>query len=170
MGSLFGSSKIERQQQEIDKLKADNAGLTVQLSNKDTDHQADTDRLKQTHGKEVTKLRQAEQTAKTNHQKQIESIGKWFPIVPQLAEMAEYCKVVGFTDPMIADLINMRPIHFSGELYSPEYKKTFHTERSTAQIEKYTNITNHFRLTINGMDISQWFNGSSRNSRNCNKS
>ncbi len=40
------------------------------------DHSADTERLKQAHENEANKLRQAEQMAKTNHQKQIEGIGK----------------------------------------------------------------------------------------------
>ncbi len=164
VSSLFGSSKIERQQQEIADLKADNEGLKEQLEKKDRqigdlryDHEVGNERLNKAHENEVNKLRQAEQTAKTNHRQQIESIGKWFPNAPQLAEMAEYCKVVGFTDPMITDLINLRPVRFSGDLYSPEYKKTFPAERSTAQIEKYPNIINRFLLTINGEDIVQRF-------------
>jgi hypothetical protein len=60
VGSLLGSSKIERQQQEIDNLKAENYTLTMQVSNRDTqirnlhrDHRSEIERLTQSHDRDM---------------------------------------------------------------------------------------------------------------------
>ncbi len=164
IGAMFSSSKAERKQQEIDSLKAENAGLTFQLNNKDiqirnliSDKQSDTERLKYAYENQIDKFRRAELAAKAQHQQQIESISKWFPGAPQLAEMAEYCKTIGCSDDITRTLITGKPVKIAGVLNLPEHNKRFDATGTVLRIERHSDNANRFRLTINGTDVVQWF-------------
>jgi septal ring factor EnvC (AmiA/AmiB activator) len=105
VGSLLGSSKIERQQQEIETLKAENYTLTMQVSNRDTqirnlhrDHRSEIERLTQTHNRDMA--------AK---QKEIDRIEFWFPNTQQMSQTADYCREVGFSEAQTVELIRLIP-------------------------------------------------------------
>ncbi len=89
----MGSSKIDRQQEEITTLKAENYSLSMQLSGRDSqirtlrrDHESDIERLQHTHERELTAKRT-----------ELDRIAFWFPDIPQLAVQADYCREVGFS-------------------------------------------------------------------------
>ena len=164
ISSALNTSKVKRQQQEIDGLKTQNADLNAQLNNKEVqiknlrqDHDKEIERLKGAYENQVDKLRQREQAAVAKHKQQIDGISKWFPYIPSLAEIAEYCKSAGFTDPMVFDLLKLNPVKISAALYSPEHKQHFDADGAMARIEKQPDNPNSFRLTINGINIIQWF-------------
>ena len=50
----------------------------------------------------------------------------------------------------------MKPVAFKGEIYSPEYKRKFKTERSVAEIKPHPKETNKYELTIDGVDDTNW--------------
>jgi hypothetical protein len=152
VGSLLGSSKIERQQQEIDILKAENYTLTMQLNNKDTqirnlhrDHSSEIERLTQPHDKDMV--------AK---QKEIDRITSWFPDIPQMAETADYCREVGFSEAQTVEMLMRNPVQYTGKLRSPKSGRSYDADGVTARIERRQNSIG-FTLTINGTPILQWF-------------
>jgi hypothetical protein len=139
VGSLLGSSKIERQQQEIEALRSENEARK----------------------QEVTRLTQTIARERSEHQKvvgdlktQLDKIDEWLPDAKPLIKMGEYCRGIGFSDTQAKDLIAMRPVRFTGELYSHEFTQRFKATDTEAQLEKRDNV---FRLLIDGMGIIQWF-------------
>lgn len=48
-------------------------------------------------------------------------------------------------------------VGFKGSLYSAEYKQKFSTEHSVAQMEPEPKQPEKLRLTIDGVDIIEWF-------------
>ena len=117
IGSRIGTSKVKRQQQQIDDLTQKNERLHSEIR-----------RLNKTIDRE---RREHEQTAK-RLQGEIDRIYGWFPDTPQLIRRGEYCREIGFTDKMACDLVNMLPVHFSGKLYSSEHSQHFENEHSEA--------------------------------------
>ncbi len=156
VGSLLGSSKIERQQQEIDTLKAENYTLTMQVSNKDrqirtlhSDHKSDIERLQRAHNRELA----AKQT-------ELDRIAVWYPDVPQLAATADYCREVGFSREQTQVLLTLKPVEYTGRLRSPKSGRSYDADNVTARLEKRPNTHGNgfgFTLTINSTPILQWF-------------
>lgn len=142
IGSMIGTSKVKRQQQQIDDLTQKNERLHSEIR-----------RLNKTIDRE---RREHEQTAK-RLQGEIDRIYGWFPDTPQLVKWGEYCRSLGFTDKMARDLVNMRPVHFSGKLYSSEHSRHFETEHSEARLLRDEKGPGGFQLFIDLIPILQWF-------------
>lgn len=142
IGSMIGTSKVKRQQQQIDDLAKENERLhsEIKRQNKTIDRER----------------REHEQTAK-RLQGEIDRIYGWFPDTPQLVKWGEYCRSLGFTDKMARDLVNMRPVHFSGKLYSSEHSRHFETEHSEARLLRDEKGPGGFQLFIDLIPILQWF-------------
>ncbi len=142
IGSMIGTSKVKRQQQQIDDLTQKNERLHSEIR-----------RLNKTIDRE---RREHEQTAK-RLQGEIDRIYGWFPDTPQLVKWGEYCRSLGFTDKMARDLVNMRPVHFSGKLYSSEHSRHFETEHSEARLLRDEKGPGGFQLFIDRIPILRWF-------------
>ena len=142
IGSMIGTSKVKRQQQQIDDLAKKNERLhsEIKRQNKTIDRER----------------REHEQTAK-RLQGEIDRIYGWFPDIPQLVKWGEYCRSLGFTDKMARDLVNMRPVRFSGKLYSREHSQHFETEHSEARLLRDEKGPGGFQLFIDLIPILQWF-------------
>ena len=142
IGSMIGTSKVKRQQQQIDDLAQKNERLHSEIK-----------RLNKTIDRE---RREHEQTAK-RLQGEIDRIYGWFPDTPQLVKWGEYCRSLGFTDKMARDLVNMRPVRFSGKLYSREHSQHFETEHSEVRLLRDEKGPGGFQLFIDLIPILQWF-------------
>lgn len=142
IGSMIGTSKVKRQQQQIDNLAQKNERLHSEIKRQNKT----IDRERWEH----------EQTAK-RLQGEIDRIYGWFPDTPQLIKWGEYCRSLGFTDKMARDLVNMRPVRFSGKLYSPEHSQHFETEHSEARLVRDEKGPGGFQLFIDLIPILQWF-------------
>ena len=142
ISSALGTSKVKRQEQEIDGLKAENQ--TLQDKNKE---------LTQT----INRERHESEKTTGELQAKIDKINLWFPDTPQLLKVGDYCKSVGFTDEMVKELVNMRPVRFSGELRSNEHSQRFGTENSEARLERDAERPGLFNLLIDKIDIIHWF-------------
>ena len=142
IGSMIGTSKVKRQQQQIDDLTQKNERLPSEIR-----------RLNKTIDRE---RREHEQTAK-RLQGEIDRIYGWFPDTPQLIRRGEYCREIGFTDKMACDLVNMLPVHFSGKLYSSEHSQHFENEHSEARLLRDEKGPGGFQLVIDLIPILQWF-------------
>jgi hypothetical protein len=142
LGSLVGTSKVKRQQQEIENLKhekyelqQDVDGLTQTISRERSEHQRDTMELKV----------------------EIHKIHDWLPDTPALIKWGEYCEKIGFTRNQARDIIGMKPIRFSGELYSNEHSLRFKANDVEVRLERSTELQSPFRLLIDRIGLSQWF-------------
>lgn len=142
IGSMIGTSKVKRQQQQINDLTQKNERLHSEIK-----------RLNKTIDRE---RREHEQIAK-RLQGEIDRIYGWFPDTPQLVKWGEYCRSLGFTDKMARDLVNMRPVRFSGKLYSSEHSRHFETEHSEARLLRDEKGPGGFQLFIDLIPILQWF-------------
>lgn len=142
IGSMIGTSKVKRQQQQIDDLAKENERLhsEIKRQNKTIDRER----------------REHEQTAK-RLQGEIDRIYGWFPDTPQLIKWGEYCRSLGFSDGQARDIVNMRPVRFSGKLYSSEHSRHFETEHSEALLLRDEKGSGGFQLFIDRIPILQWF-------------
>lgn len=84
-------------------------------------------------------------------------IEKYFPDVPDLLIWARYCKHIGFPDSFTQRIIAQQPVPFQGTLYSPEHSQRFKTEHSEAKLERDPKEKHRFILTIDGVNVFQWF-------------
>ncbi|MDR0680730.1 MAG: plasmid recombination protein [Dysgonamonadaceae bacterium] len=142
IGSLVGTSKFKRQQEEIEKLKheknelqADIEGLTEKISKERSEHQQETRVLKA----------------------EIVKINDWLPDVPTLIKWGEYCERIGFSKNQARDIIGMKPLRFTGELYSNEHSKRFKANDMEIRLERGTESQGSFRLLVDRIGLTQWF-------------
>lgn len=142
IGSLVGVSKVKRQQQEIEKLAEENEALRGEIDGLNKTIRQE----RQEHTQTVGKL-----------QGEIDKIYGWFPDTPQLIRWGEYCRSLGFSDRQVSDLVNMRPVRFSGKLYSSEHSRHFEIENAEAKLMRDEKGPGRFELLINRIPIIQWF-------------
>jgi hypothetical protein len=135
LGSMIGTSKVKRQQQTIESLKYGKHEL-----------QQDIDGLTQTISRERSEQQQETMQLKA----EIHKIHDWLPDTPALIKWGEYCQKIGFSNTQAKDLINMRPVRFSGELYSSEHSQRFTANNAEVRFDRGIGKPNGFRLLLNG--------------------
>ena len=142
IGSVLGTSKVKRQQQEIEELKSENAGLKTEINT-----------LKQ-----HIQTQEKEHTSVTDKLKQdLKKIYALFPKIKELLRIEKLCRHLGFGKELTKDILEMKPVGFKGKLYSPEYQRDFETEYSVAEIKPYLSEPDKLKLTIDGVDDVSWF-------------
>ncbi|MDR0331908.1 MAG: plasmid recombination protein [Dysgonamonadaceae bacterium] len=149
IGSVLGTSKVKRQQQElinrqsqIQNLDSENAELQIKIHSLTQQMQA----------------QQTEHTATTHKlQQELEKIYTLFPKIKELLRIERFCRYMGFSESKTNEILEMKPVEFNGKLYSSEYKRNFETERSVAEIKPYLSDPNKFQLTIDGVSDVSWF-------------
>lgn len=142
LGSILGSPTIENQRQEIESLTSENKDLKDKI--KTLNQTILTNEAK--HKEETTKLNS-----------KLDRIFNLFPVVKELLFIEELARIIGFGKEMIRDLLDMKPVFFSGKLYSPEHKLNFETKHSQAQVESDPKEKGKLRLAIDGRDAYDWF-------------
>ena len=142
VGSLFDNKEVRQKEEEIKALTDENHDLKKEISRlnnhilkMEKDHKEETDKLTQ----------------------QLDKIFGLFPAIKEWLRIEELCRLIGFGKDMIKDLIHRKPVTFSGSLYSPEFKRDFKTERSTAKVEPHPEQRGKLRLMIDGVSDSIWF-------------
>ena len=116
-------------------LKKEISRLNNHILKMEKDHKEETDRLT----------------------RQLDKIFGLFPAIKEWLRIEELCRIIGFGKDMIKDLINRKSVTFSGSLYSPDFKRDFKTERSTAKVEPHPEQRGKLRLMIDGVSDSTWF-------------
>ena len=142
ISSALGTSKVKRQQQEIEELKSGNKNLRQEITG-----------LNQT----IHRERAGNEKTTRELKAELNRIYEWLPDTKPLIRMSEYCKSVGFPDDMVKNLVNMKPVYFSGKLYSNEFSQRFETVKSEARLERDSKYPTRFNLFIDKIDIIQWF-------------
>lgn len=142
IGSVFGSSKVKRQQQEIKELKSEKEVLQTEIKTLKEQMQV----TEKEHAKITDKFRQ-----------ELKKIYDLFPHIRELLLIENLCRVLNFGESIIKSLLQFKPVNFKGNVYSPEYKCHFNTENSVAKVEEDTKEANKYRLTIDNLDPTHWF-------------
>lgn len=141
IGSMIGTSKVKKQQQEIDSLKEEKDGLVQEVKD-----------LKQN----IQTQRKEHETAFEKVKQELKKIHDLFPKLKELLWIERLLQVMRFSESLIKDILDMKPVGFKGEIYSPEYKRNFKTEKSIAEIKPHSKDPNKYELTIDGVDDTNW--------------
>lgn len=142
ISSALGTSKVKRQQQEIESLKAVNQNQQQEIV-----------KLNQT----INRERQENQKTIGDLKAELNKVYEWLPDAPTLIKWGEHCKKIGFSDSQAKDLVNMKPVRFTGGLYSNEHSQRFRADSVEARLEKRADGSGSFRLLIDKINIVQWF-------------
>lgn len=153
IGSVIGTSKVKRQQQEIDNLKAENRDLKQEITElnqtinrKQKDNEKATVELKAEHVTVTDKLRD-----------ELKKIYDLFPHIRELLRIENLCRHLRFSDELIKMILEMKPVGFKGKIYSAEYKRDFETSHSIAEVKPTTADPDKLKLTIDGVSDTNWF-------------
>ena len=141
-GSLFDNKEVRQKEEEIKALTDENNDLKKEI----TQLNGRILKMEQEHKEEIDKLKRV--------------LGKIYDLFPDIKEklfIGELCRIIGFGKDMIKELLAMKPVTFSGSLYSPEFKRHFDTQRSTAKVESHPKERGKLRLMIDGVSDSTWF-------------
>ena len=163
IGSMIGTSKVKRQEQEIRVLRQEVTARDEMIEILQTKIQT----MQSDHSQELTAMqaRHAAQTANlTNrHEKEmsllkaiISKATTWFPYFREMIRMESVCRTAGFNDKQTATLIKGKPLEYSGELYSEKHDYKFMVERVTAQITPDLTDKRKLQLTISKIPVKEW--------------
>jgi len=142
IGSVIGTSKVKRQQQEIDNLKEVKDVLIQEVKT-----------LKQN-----TQIMQKEhETALDKLKQELKKIHDLFPQFKELLWIEKLLKVMRFSEDLIKEILKMKPIGFKGRIYSTEFQRSFKTEYSVAEVKQHPTEKNKLQLTIDGVSETNWF-------------
>lgn len=79
---------------------------------------------------------------------------KWFPQIKCMLNLERVCLAVGFSQEQTAVLMMGKPLGYSGELYSEEYKRKFMAKDVNAKV---FSDNGRLILTIDLRPIGEWF-------------
>ncbi|KAA6340336.1 Plasmid recombination enzyme [termite gut metagenome] len=106
-----------------------------------------------------TKLQKAKQEYEPyKAQEELNRIHELFPMMKEQLRIANLCQKIGFTIEALRKLLNGITLSIaSGKLYSSEHKQYFEVKDVKVKIEKEQDNSDKLRLTINGINIMDWF-------------
>jgi hypothetical protein len=142
IGSMIGTSKVKRQQQEIENLKEEKENLIQEVKT-----------LKQN----IQTMQKEHETALDKLKQEIKKIHDLFPKLKELLRIENLCKHLGFSEELTKMILEMKPVGFKGKLYSSEYQRDFETEYSEAKVEEEPKQIGKLRLLIDNLDPTDWF-------------
>lgn len=163
IGSMIGTSKVKRQEQEIGRLQHEVSARDESIKILQTKIQT----MQSEHSRELTTMQARHTTEKANltkrHEKEVSLLKtvlskavKWFPYFREMIRMESVCRVVGFDDKQTATLIKGKPLEYSGELYSEEHNCKFTVERVMAQITIAPADKRELQLNIDKVPFKEW--------------
>ena len=161
VGSLLGSGEIKELKQENELLRGEVAARDEGIEKLQTLIQEQ----RRQYGRKLTEVQakyikeQNEQQGETNAMKKwINRACRWFPLFDDAFRMEKFCLAAGFTMEQTDRLFTFRPLEYSGNLYSEEYRRSLSVTNATAQIKiVQEDKKQRFVLHINGKNIFDWF-------------
>ena len=141
IGSMIGTSKVKRQEQEIGVLRQEAAARDETIEILQTKIQT----TQSEHSRELTTMQARHTTEKANltnrHKKEISLLKAiiskatmWFPYFREMLRMENVCRTTGFDDEQTATLLKGKPLEYSGMLYSEQHRQRFKAENVIARI------------------------------------
>lgn len=89
--------------------------------------------------------------------KWIDKACKWFPLFADVFRIEKLCYSVGFTPEQTERLLMLKPLEYSGILYSEECKQSFNALQVSVQIVVDPIDKRKLALHIDGKNLSEWF-------------
>lgn len=112
---------------------------------------------------EVKTLKQNMQTIQREHgtaydklKQELKKIHDLFPKLKELLWIEKLLQAMRFTESLIKEILDIKAVVFKGDVYSPEYKRYFKTERSVSEIKQHPEKPDKYELTIDGVDDTNW--------------
>lgn len=163
IGSMIGTSKVKRQEQEIGVLRQEVAARDETIEILQTKIQT----MQSEHSREQTTMQVRHITEKANltnrHKKEISLLKAiiskatmWFPYFREMLRMESVCRTAGFDEKQTATLIKGKSLEYSGELYSKEHNCKFMVERIIAQITPDPTDKRKLQLNIDKIPFKEW--------------
>lgn len=163
IGSMIGTSKVKRQEQEIGVLQQEIAArdetietLQTKISTMQSDHSRELITIQTQHAAETVNLTRQHEKEVSLLKTVLSKAVKWFPYFREMIRMESVCRTTGFNDEQTATLIKGKPLEYSGELYSEEHKCKFAVEQVTAQITPDPNDKRKLQLNIDKRPFKEW--------------
>jgi hypothetical protein len=164
IGSMIGTSKVKRQELEIEALRQEVAARDETIEILQTKIQT----MQSEHSRELTTMQARHTTEKANltnrHEKEVSLLKaiiskavKWFPYFREMLRMENVCRTTGFDDEQTATLLKGKPLEYSGTLYSEQRRQRFKAENVIARILPDENNSRKFTLRIDSIPIVRWF-------------
>ena len=159
VGSLFGSNKFKALEQENKGLYEEVAARDESIENLQTNIQ----RMQVQHNKQLLEIQEKHIAVQNTQQKEISALKKWldkaykwFPLFADAMRIEKLCRLVGFTSEQTEQLLTLKPLEYSGTLYSEEHKRNFNVTRISARIVIEPTDKRKFALHIDGKGVSEW--------------
>lgn len=164
IGSMIGTSKVKRQEQEIGVLRQEVAArdesieaLQKKITTMQCDHSRELTTMQARHITETANMKKQYEKDLSFLQSVIRKALAWFPRFREMLRMDELCRKVGFNEEQTETLIGGKPLKYSGTLYSEMHRKRFKAENVFARIAPDETNSRKFILRIDGMSIVRWF-------------
>lgn len=163
IGSMIGTSKVKRQEQEIGVLRQEVAArdetldiLQTKIQTIQSDHNRDLTVMQARYAAETTDLTKRHEKEVALLKTIISKATTWFPYFREMIRMENVCRTIGFDDKQTATLIKGKPLEYSGELYFEEHNCKFTVERVTAQITPNPTDKRKLQLNIDKVPFKEW--------------
>ena len=163
IGSMIGTSKVKRQEQEIGVLRQEVAArdetieiLQTKIQTMQSDHSRELTTMQARHATETVNLTKLHEKQVSLLKTIIAKATTWFPYFREMIRMESVCETAGFDDKQTATLIKGQPLEYSGELYSEEHDCKFTVERVTAQITPAPTDKRKRQLNIDKIPFKEW--------------
>ena len=174
IGSMIGTSKVKRQQQQIDTLKQEVAArdetietLQTQMQTLRADHCKELMAVQARHMTETADIKKQYEKDLSFFQMLVRKASAWFPHFRELLRMDEFCRKIGFNDAQTETLIRGKSLKYSGTLYSEMHRKQFKAENVIARISPDETNGRKFILKIDGLPIVRWFREQAEKLQHC---
>lgn len=163
IGSMIGTSKVKRQEQEIIQLRQEVFArdetieiLQTKIQTIQADHSREQTVMQTRHVAEKTDLTKRHKKEVSLLKTALSKAVKWFPYFREMIRMENVCHKIGFDDEQTATLIKGQPLEYSGELYSEEHDCKFTVKRVTAQITPDPTDKRKLQLNIDKIPFNEW--------------
>ena len=174
IGSMIGTPKVKRQQQEIGSLRQEAAArdetietLQTQMQTLRADHCKELMAVQARHMTETADIKKQYEKDLSFFQMLVRKASAWFPHFRELLRMDEFCRKIGFNDAQTETLIRGKSLKYSGTLYSEMHRKQFKAENVIARISPDETNGRKFILKIDGLPIVRWFREQAEKLQHC---
>lgn len=174
IGSMIGTSKVKRQEQEIGRLQHEVAArdesieaLQKKITTMQSDHSRELTAMQARHITETANIKKQYEKDLSFLQSVVRKALTWFPRFREMLRMDELCRKVGFNDEQTETLIGGKPLKYSGTLYSEMHRKQFKAENVIARISPDETNGRKFILKIDGLPIVRWFREQAEKLQHC---
>lgn len=163
IGSMIGTSKVKRQEQELNKSRQEVATrdetielLQTKMQTMQVEHSSKLFDEQQKHSRELERKETEYRSEVQGLRSEIAHVHELMPELKELLRVEKICRSVRFSEDLTKSILRGEPVGFKGSLYSPEHGKWLQTDHSTAKMEADPQERGRFRLSVDEINIYSW--------------